>query len=213
MALGQYHSSMEKKPQDTPSRHADKYIVRLPEGMREQIAAAAEENKRSMNSEIVSRLAASFAGTFDETLLRSTAARLNLNLATAEFREHQSTTALHNLASFVHEAANALLKGLNPTDRAARGALVHLALRAEPYIKQRDLLEAEASEKIAKIREANALLQQAGKNLAARVGVTMPSPGEMSESPPQAADVHPNLVVGDNVELPGERTARKKSTK
>lgn len=60
MALGQYHAGMEKKPQDTPSRHADKYIVRFPEGMRDKIAAAAEENGRSMNAEIIARLQASF---------------------------------------------------------------------------------------------------------------------------------------------------------
>lgn len=38
----------------------DKYIVRLPEGMREQIAESAKANNRSMNAEIVARLAKSF---------------------------------------------------------------------------------------------------------------------------------------------------------
>lgn len=47
---------MDKKPQDTPSRHADKYIVRFPEGMRDRIAAAADASGRSMNAEIVQRL-------------------------------------------------------------------------------------------------------------------------------------------------------------
>ena len=40
----------------------DKFIVRLPDGMRDRIAEAAKANNRSMNSEIVARLLASFDG-------------------------------------------------------------------------------------------------------------------------------------------------------
>lgn len=47
---------MEKKPQVSDSRAADKYIVRFPEGMRDRIAEAAKNNNRSMNAEIVLRL-------------------------------------------------------------------------------------------------------------------------------------------------------------
>jgi plasmid stability protein len=43
-------------PQDSPSRHLDQYLVRFPEGMRDQIKAHAAANGRSMNSEIVSLL-------------------------------------------------------------------------------------------------------------------------------------------------------------
>jgi urate oxidase len=38
------------------SRSADKFVVRLPDGMRDQIYDAAKENNRSMNSEIITRL-------------------------------------------------------------------------------------------------------------------------------------------------------------
>lgn len=38
------------------SRSADKFVVRLPEGMRERIAEVARNYHRSMNSEIISRL-------------------------------------------------------------------------------------------------------------------------------------------------------------
>ena len=34
----------------------DKYIVRLPDGMRDQIKSAASENQRSMNAEIIFQL-------------------------------------------------------------------------------------------------------------------------------------------------------------
>lgn len=45
-----------------PSQTQDKFIVRLPDGMREQISEAAAANNRSMTAEIVARLARSFEG-------------------------------------------------------------------------------------------------------------------------------------------------------
>jgi plasmid stability protein len=41
------------------ARALEKFIVRLPQGMREAIRIAAEKNRRSMNAEIVARLAQS----------------------------------------------------------------------------------------------------------------------------------------------------------
>jgi len=38
----------------------DKFIIRLPDGMRDRISKEAEANKRSMTAEIVARLEASF---------------------------------------------------------------------------------------------------------------------------------------------------------
>lgn len=43
-----------------PSRTADQFVVRLPDGMRDRIAQAAKANNRSMNAEIVARLRTSF---------------------------------------------------------------------------------------------------------------------------------------------------------
>lgn len=43
-----------------PSETADRYIVRFPPGMRERLKEAAERHNRSMNAEIVNRLANSF---------------------------------------------------------------------------------------------------------------------------------------------------------
>ncbi len=45
---------MSKKPY--PSETADRFIVRLPEGMRDRIRDAADANGRSMNAEIVHTL-------------------------------------------------------------------------------------------------------------------------------------------------------------
>jgi plasmid stability protein len=43
------------------SRTADKFVVRLPDGMREQVAEVARTHHRSMNSEIIARLELSLA--------------------------------------------------------------------------------------------------------------------------------------------------------
>jgi hypothetical protein len=49
-----------KKPVQQPAAEADKFIVRLPPGMRDRIADAARANGRSMNAEVVARLQFSF---------------------------------------------------------------------------------------------------------------------------------------------------------
>ena len=50
------------------SRTANKFVVRLPDGMRERIAEVARNHHRSMNSEIISRLERSL---FQEDTLNS----------------------------------------------------------------------------------------------------------------------------------------------
>lgn len=44
-----------------PSDTADKVLVRMPDGMRDQLKAAAKASNRTMNAEIVARLQSSFA--------------------------------------------------------------------------------------------------------------------------------------------------------
>lgn len=43
--------------QTSPSREADKFMVRMPDGMRARLAARAKTNLRSMNSEVILILA------------------------------------------------------------------------------------------------------------------------------------------------------------
>jgi hypothetical protein len=43
----------------------DQFMLRLPDGMRDRIKAAAEANRRSMNAEIVDRLESTFAAPID----------------------------------------------------------------------------------------------------------------------------------------------------
>lgn len=47
-------------PQESESRSLDKVIVRLPDGLRDRLKAAAASNNRSMNAEIVTRLQSTF---------------------------------------------------------------------------------------------------------------------------------------------------------
>jgi hypothetical protein len=54
-----YSLAMPRKP-PAPSDVADKFMLRMPEGMRDRIALEAEKNKRSMNAEIIDRLEATF---------------------------------------------------------------------------------------------------------------------------------------------------------
>jgi hypothetical protein len=44
------------------TRFSDKFLVRLPEGMRDRLAEAAHDNSRSITAEISRRLQASFEG-------------------------------------------------------------------------------------------------------------------------------------------------------
>lgn len=44
-----------------PAANLEKFVIRLPEGMRDVIAAAAKDSGRSMNAEMVYRLQSSFA--------------------------------------------------------------------------------------------------------------------------------------------------------
>mgnify|MGYP003594400671 CR=1 FL=1 len=64
------------------SRTADKFVVRLPDGMRERIADVARNHHRSMNSEIIARL--------EQSLIQedSLGDELNLRLACPELSLH-----------------------------------------------------------------------------------------------------------------------------
>ena len=52
---------MKQSPASRSSRTADKFVVRLPEGMRSRIAEVARLYHRSMNSEIIARLESSLS--------------------------------------------------------------------------------------------------------------------------------------------------------
>lgn len=74
--------SMELSQPDRVPQEADKFIVRLPEGMRDILKARAAGNNRSMNAEIVAILGAaigddsSLGAASVETLLKAVADRM-----------------------------------------------------------------------------------------------------------------------------------------
>lgn len=86
---------MEKTPPNRPSRDSDKYIVRLPDGMRDRIAEAATENQRSMNAEIVARLQASFDNPPSKVLT------INL-IADEETRVKELNAVIEQLKPYLH---------------------------------------------------------------------------------------------------------------
>ena len=65
------------------SRTADKFVVRLPDGMRERIADVARNHHRSMNSEIIARV--------EQSLIQedSLGDELNLRLDSPELSLHE----------------------------------------------------------------------------------------------------------------------------
>ncbi len=44
------------RPPKTPNDELDKFLLRMPEGLRDQIKEAADRNGRSMNAEIIARI-------------------------------------------------------------------------------------------------------------------------------------------------------------
>ena len=93
---------MESSQPDRVPQEADKFIVRLPEGMRDTLKARAASNNRSMNAEIVAILGAaigddsSLSAASVETLLKAvadrmgTAVQINVVDPTAEVVVHKT---------------------------------------------------------------------------------------------------------------------------
>lgn len=95
------------------SRTADKFVVRLPDGMRERIAEVARNHHRSMNSEIIARLEQSLIqeGVLgDEPSLRLDSPELSLNERELlqRFRQlsHRQQNALVSLIAHDVEATS-----------------------------------------------------------------------------------------------------------
>ena len=84
------------------SRTADKFVVRLPDGMRERIADVARNHHRSMNSEIIARL--------EQSLIQedSLGDELNLRLDSPELSLHEREL-LQRFRQLSHRQQNALV--------------------------------------------------------------------------------------------------------
>lgn len=60
-----------------PSQLAERFQVRMPDGLRDRIAEAAKANNRSMNSEIVARLQMTFDDPPSQETIEKVMARLD----------------------------------------------------------------------------------------------------------------------------------------
>ena len=72
-----------------PSKQLDQFVVRLPDGMRERIKAAADANNRSMNAEIVAALEEKYPAPLPYSI-----AALSEALSNAIFQEIESGSGL-----------------------------------------------------------------------------------------------------------------------
>lgn len=117
----------------------DRYMLRLPDGMRDRIKAAAEENNRSMNAEIVARLDMTF-----RLKMRTKTVRFQSDPDAPDFEESRE-----DLTREVGSArANKLLETLSIVDgdlRAKEAVHEHAAVRLElarsEYVAARRQLE------------------------------------------------------------------------
>jgi plasmid stability protein len=88
-------------------RGSDQYMVRFPEGMRDRLKAAAAENGRSMNTEIIARLEQSFEPYEPRTAELKAALAIVENF-TAQARAVLSSAKLRQIAEENPEVAEAL---------------------------------------------------------------------------------------------------------
>jgi len=105
---------------DTPAKDQDKFVLRLPDGMRERLKAEAEANKRSMNAEIIARLENFGRSDADEREIQELK-DLTVDLAKAIEKELALTQAIYSL---MHDAT---MKILNNEDVSARDLIVEFS--------------------------------------------------------------------------------------
>lgn len=77
-----------------PSQTADRFLVRLPDGMREQIAREAEANNRTMTKEMVLRLQRSFEPIDYTTLPSAVVKAIEAAMAEGDLTQEEALTYL-----------------------------------------------------------------------------------------------------------------------
>ncbi len=117
------NSSVENTPENADisetkaygSRTADKFVVRLPKGMRQTIAQVAKNYHRSMNSEIVSRLELSLK---TEQYLHGETNEAGTNPETTQadltMKEYSIIEQVRKLSPERQDALLNVIAGLNP---------------------------------------------------------------------------------------------------
>lgn len=107
-------------------RESDKFMLRLPDGMRERIKEVADASGRSMNAEIVFRLNASLSYNSMEDMFADQLAQRDQNLAERRRDAEALASLIDDLADQISEKVIADLKG---QDRPASSLLVLLRIK------------------------------------------------------------------------------------
>ena len=107
---------MKTATQHYTSRTAAKFVVRLPEGMREHIAEVARQHHRSMNSEIIARLEHSL---IDLPTLHEHPTRHSLNDKQLDTLTHPERELLLRFREMSRRQQNALLALLPGDEQSA----------------------------------------------------------------------------------------------
>jgi hypothetical protein len=107
---GQWPSGV-RMTKNYPSRNLDKFILRLPEGMRDEIAASAKANNRSMNAEIIVRLQSSFNS---DRILKKTFGKDEMD------DDDGLPEGLSSIPDHLRDIADRLQIGINPRSSKSR---------------------------------------------------------------------------------------------
>lgn len=100
MPIRYYYSHMSDKTY--PSDTQDRFMVRMPDGLRDRIAEVAKENNRSMNAELVSRIESSFEAK-DQSALAQRVAHLELELLARQLDLAWFSTLITDVAPHIQQ--------------------------------------------------------------------------------------------------------------
>ncbi|MBM1309067.1 Arc family DNA-binding protein [Sulfitobacter mediterraneus] len=97
---------------DFPSQQQDKFVLRLPDGMRDRIKSVADKNGRSMNAEIIRVLDATFP-----ILPKEIEEALGmLGNATIAMGEQHANYDQDQVRAIIRESCETILDWANPKD-------------------------------------------------------------------------------------------------
>lgn len=139
---------------ETPAvgRDSDKFMLRLPDGMRERIATAAKESGRSMNAEIVGRLQASFD---ENQRFVDVANLLQRSFVKTDLDLHKAKAEISNLMRMLQIAAEYLSMTSLAEDQKVKSLIEEWSSLAPP-VESMEKWQKQAIEKSRELGELNA---------------------------------------------------------
>lgn len=179
------------EPKNFPSVTADKFVVRLPDGMREQIAEVAKANNRSMNAEVVARLQDSLEGNAQSDVAY-VIKRLQVEMLFLEakyFRERSLAYRFANALRYVAEHGEIPVWHEPGTEELMSLVYKSVKERKNAYYEGKDVLSAlpGAVEELTAIGEA--ALMSAKKN--------MPHPDGVFEEAVQSGESDDPVIIAE----------------